>query len=178
MAWTKEARDKAIMVKKQRGKFNQYSYGAKMSDETKIKIGLTWKGRKHSEKSKKLMGEKARLSNHRRLQKSIREYTKLDGTIVQLDSSWEEILAKRLDQLKINWIRPDPIKWIDSKQKLRNYFPDFYLPDFNLYLDPKNPAAAKQQKEKIDWLNENIKNVIFLYSLEEIYNFMPPSFNG
>lgn len=110
-------------------------------------------------------------SNHRRLCKSVRQYIKLDGTIVQLDSSWEEMLAIRLDALSINWVRPGPMKWLDSKGNWRNYFPDFYLPDHNLYLDPKNPCAYNQQIEKVTWLKANVSNLLFLLSVEDIEGF-------
>lgn len=73
----------------------------------------------------------------------------------------------------IDWIRPDPLKWIDSKNNERNYFPDFYLTDLNLYLDPKNSAAYKQQIEKVTWLKEHVKNLVFLLSMDEIKNFTP-----
>ena len=44
------------------------------------------------------------------------------------------------------------MKWIDKYGIERNYFPDFYLPLYDLYLDPKNKFAYKVQKEKIDIL--------------------------
>lgn len=125
----------------------------------------------HSAETKEKIRKKALESNHRRLVKSTRKYLKKDGTEVLLDSSWEELLAKRLDELCVEWIRPNPIKWIDSKGTKRNYFPDFYLPGFQLYLDPKNPIAKLQQNEKVIWLSENRKDVIFLFSINEIKNF-------
>ncbi len=127
----------------------------------------------HTEATKKIIKEKALQYNHRRLVRSTRKYIKKDGTIVLLDSSWEEILAVRLDTLNILWDRPKPMKWIDKQNNIRNYFPDFYLPEYNLYLDPKNPEAMRQQKEKVDWLKENIKNLIFLENIEQIKSFLP-----
>lgn len=133
------------------------------------------KGIKHTEESKKLISIKALKSNHRRLVKSVRDYIKNDGTVVKLDSSWEEELAKRLDYLNIEWIRPNPIKWIDKNNTERNYFPDFYLPKYDMYLDPKNPAAYKQQNEKVTWLKNNVKNLKFLLTINEIKNYTPDS---
>lgn len=131
------------------------------------------KGYKHTAETLEILREKALASPHRRLVRSIRDYVKKDGTIVKLDSSWEEVLAKRLDDLKINWERPKAVKWIDSSGTVRNYFPDFYLNDYDIFLDPKNPYAIKAQKEKIDCLTIQLKNLIIITSLEECKNFIP-----
>lgn len=91
---------------------------------------------------------------------------------VWLDSTWELVLAQRLDELTIRWIRPDPIPWTDSLGVDHNYFPDFYLPDFDLFLDPKNPHALSVQSEKIKILKDRYKNIIFLDSFEKCKEFV------
>ena len=136
-------------------------------------VNRSHSGYKHTEASKELIRQKALASPHRRLVRSIREYVKTDGSIVKLDSAWEEALAKRLDQLGINWIRPPAVKWIDKNGVQRNYFPDFYLPDFNILLDPKNPYAIKAQQEKIECLTKQMPNLIILTSLAECKEFNP-----
>lgn len=108
------------------------------------------------------MSISALASNHRRLKKGVLYYKG-----ILLDSSWELALAKRLDFLNIEWIRPDPIKWKDDEGIIHNYFPDFYLPKYDLYLDPKNPAAYNSQKEKIDCLKKQLTNLIILVTLDE-----------
>lgn len=133
----------------------------------------TMLGKKHSSITKQRQKEKALASPHRRLVRSIRKYTKKDGTIVSLDSSWEEALAIRLDTIGANWIRPDPIKWIDDCGITHNYFPDFYLIDFDVYLDPKNPYAIKAQQSKIKCLTTQVKNLILITSLEDCNNYSP-----
>ena len=133
----------------------------------------TMLGKQHSSKTKQSQKEKALASPHRRLVRSIRKYTKRDGTIVSLDSSWEEALAIRLDNIGANWIRPNPIKWIDDCGIIHNYFPDFYLIDFDVYLDPKNPYAIKAQQSKIKCLTQQVKNLILITSLEDCNNYKP-----
>lgn len=130
-------------------------------------------GTPRSIESKELSRAKALASPHRRLRRSIREYIKKDGSVVKLDSSWEEALAKRLDAIEVTWIRPDPIKWIDENGITHNYFPDFYLVDFDVYLDPKNPYAIKSQQSKLNCLIIQIKNLIILTTLDECNNFIP-----
>lgn len=130
-------------------------------------------GYRHSEYSKKLISEKALLSTHRRLVRSIRKYEKLDGTIISLDSSWEEALAIRLDELNVSWTRPKPIPWTDNTGKKHNYFPDFYLPDFDLFLDPKNAYAIKSQETKLEVLLKQYNNIVIIKSLDECKTYIP-----
>ena len=67
-----------------------------------------------------------------------------------LESSWEYDLAQWLDQKNIVWERPSYIKWFDKKnKKQRLYYPDFYLTEHNLYLDPKNPTSLKLEIDKM-----------------------------
>lgn len=120
----------------------------------------------HTEETKELLRQKALASPHRRLKKKVIDY---GG--VKLDSSWELALAKRLDELSIKWTRPDPIIWYDSTGESHHYFPDFYLVDFDLYLDPKNEYAFKVQKEKLDLLLVQHTNIKILHSLDECKSF-------
>jgi hypothetical protein len=75
---------------------------------------------------------------------------------VLLESSWEKIIADILCEKKIKWIRPEPIEWIDLKNKQRLYYPDFYLVDYDIYLDPKNPFCMKQDEEKMSNISKKI----------------------
>lgn len=145
---------------------NQYTYGAVISEETKEKQRLASTGRKHTEEAKQKIKEKALSSKHRRLRKGVVEYKG-----ILLDSSWELALARRLDDIKINWIRPEPLEWIDENNLIHNYFPDFYLIDFDIYLDPKNPHAINVQKKKLDIILNQYKNILILDTLEKCKNY-------
>ena len=61
--------------------------------------------------------------------------------------------------MSINWVRPKALKY-DG----RNYFADFYLPDYDLWLDPKNNYKALLDAEKIQKVIEqnNVKLFILL----------------
>lgn len=61
--------------------------------------------------------------------------------------------------MNIVWFRPAPIKWVDSKEKSHFYYPDFYLPNKNIYLDPKNTFCMKQDEEKL----KVVSNKLHLY---------------
>lgn len=78
-----------------------------------------------------------------------------DGNERWLQSSWEVDLADYLDREDIRWIRPQVgLHYLDPVNKLRRYYPDFYLLDFNLYLDPKNLYVAKKDAYKINAVRE------------------------
>ena len=79
---------------------------------------------------------------------------------IVLESSWELEIAKLLDSKNIKWIRPPYIKWIDSNLKHRLYYPDFYLIDYDIYLDPKNPHCMAKDLEKMEVISSMI-NIIY-----------------
>lgn len=93
-------------------------------------------------------------------QKIFKYLNKIQNKVISLQSSWELEVATLLDELNINWIRPENIKWNDSTGKLRRYFPDFYLIDFDTYLDPKNPLCMKNDKEKIGIISKQVKLIV------------------
>mgnify|MGYP002152496761 CR=1 FL=1 len=142
----------------------KYKDSAKKAAKTRIKNGTHL----HTEETKKVLREKALASPHRRLKKGVIEY---HGIL--LDSSWELELAKRLDELEIEWVRPDPIPWIDEEGVTHNYFPDFYLKDYDLFLDPKNPQAVRVQKKKLDCLLKQYSNIVILETIEDCKTYLP-----
>lgn len=158
-------------AKVKNGKTNQYTKakleGRIIQSPLKGRSG-TFLNKKHSEESKKKMRESALASSHRRLRRNLIEYKG-----VLLDSSWELELAKRLDDLKIKWIRPNPLPWIDEEGVTHNYFPDFYLEEYDLFLDPKNPGAIKTQSKKLKSLSTQYSNIEIIDSLEKCKQWRP-----
>lgn len=61
-------------------------------------------------------------------------YIDSEGKSFKLESIHEWKVANELDRNNVHWIRPKPLKLKDG----RKYEPDFYLKDFNIYLDPKS----------------------------------------
>jgi hypothetical protein len=84
-------------------------------------------------------------------------FNKNQNKEVLLESSWEYELAQWLDLKNVVWERPLYIKWYDEQSnKHRLYYPDFYLPKQNLYLDPKNPTSLKLEKNKMNAIEKLI----------------------
>ena len=89
---------------------------------------------------------------------------------IQVDSSYEKVVAESLTKNNINWERAKRFKYEDLNNKVHYYTPDFYLPDYNVYLDPKNdylinnvnPILGYKDLDKINWVMEqnNIKVII------------------
>ena len=77
------------------------------------------------------------------------------------DSKWEADLAKWFNEQSILFQRPKySIPWVDTTGKVRKYFPDFYIPVLDLYVDPKNKFCIKDQQEKLDYVSRYI-NLIY-----------------
>lgn len=81
------------------------------------------------------------------------------GKQTTLQSSYEYECFQLLMQLSIRWIRPKALKYNG-----RNYFADFYLVDYDIYLDPKNNYKAKIDSDKIHTVQEqnNVKVIVLL----------------
>lgn len=80
-----------------------------------------------------------------------------DNKSVTLESTWEKQLADEFISQGIKWIRPKFIPWTDSTGKTRRYFPDFYLLDYDIYVDPKNPYLMKLDDEKLSEVRKTIR---------------------
>lgn len=57
---------------------------------------------------------------------------------VKLGSEYELRVAKELDANGVSWTRPSYFLWEDDDSVKHRYYPDFYLPEYGVYLDPKN----------------------------------------
>lgn len=69
---------------------------------------------------------------------------------IKLDSSYEVMLAEILDENNVKWVRCGRIKY-EYDGITHFYTPDFYLPDYNLYLDPKNDFLANNINPRLGY---------------------------
>lgn len=82
---------------------------------------------------------------------------------IWFDSEWEVKVAKSLDKNNIKWVRPkEGFVWNDKGNK---YYPDFFLEDYNIYLDPKNDYLIGKDKLKIE--QAQLRNNISVFVLKE-----------
>lgn len=65
-----------------------------------------------------------------------------------LDSTYEFEVAKTLDENQVKWERPTYFIWEDTNGIKHRYYPDFYLPEYDVYLDPKNDYLINNKTKK------------------------------
>ena len=102
--------------------------------------------------------------------------TNIKGEQFIAESSFEVIVANSLNESNILWVRPSHVWYTDSKNKSRRYYPDFYIPKYDIYLDPKNSHLIKTDIDKIIRSAEqnNIKIIVLgeRYLNYEMYKHM------
>ena len=89
----------------------------------------------------------------------------------KMDSRWEVEIAKWMDERGITWERSRKkhmFWWNDEYGNKRKYFPDFYLPDLNVYLDPKNDYYLQRDLFKLTQVMDTFKIKLFYGSVELI----------
>ncbi len=150
-------------------KINHSNTGRIWKEETlkKLKISTTkfneiyWtdeKRKEQSERMSKIAKEKPNSYSINNVsgRAKIYEYNgfKLKGT-------WELDVAKFLDKENIKWTNktnPFPYFW---NEKWHLYFPDFYLPDFNMYIEVK---GYERERDLEKW--KSVKKLIILKEKE------------
>jgi hypothetical protein len=79
------------------------------------------------------------------------DHLKPDGSIVKLQGTWEVVLAKHLDKLNIAYqAHVGRIKYVDDNGEQRSYYPDFYVPAVDCYLDVKGVFFNTLQEHKFE----------------------------
>ena len=98
------------------------------------------------------------------------DYVTSTGDTVSMDSTWEVAMATRLDELGIKWKRdPDmKLQYRTRGGRKRNYVPDFYLPDQDIYIEVKGYWTDAARHKMIDIIKRNPGKICVLESLEEI----------
>lgn len=86
---------------------------------------------------------------------------------VWLESSYEHAVAVELDRYKVRWVRPQPLSYI-REGRHHYYYPDFFLIDYNVYLDPKNNYLIEKDREKIKLVRQQHDIKLLILTREEL----------
>ena len=117
--------------------------------------------------------KRKKRSRRKKLWSKKSNYTCVDGSIVSMDSTWEVACARRLDELGIRWIRDPKMKlgYVTRGRRKRNYVPDFYLPDLDVYIEVKGYWTDAARHKMKDVQARNPVTIIILESLAAIKTF-------
>lgn len=75
-------------------------------------------------------------------------YTKRDGTCIKCQGTWERAYAQYLDEQNISFTsHRGTLKYIDENNVQRTYMPDFWVEDWNCYIDIKGSHWMKLQHD-------------------------------
>ena len=87
-----------------------------------------------------------------------------------MDSSWEHICAAKLDEAGIQWVR-DPnmtLEYRTVRNRKRKYIPDFYLPDYKLYIEVKGYWTDAARHKMADVQKRNDIDILIVESMPEV----------
>ncbi len=144
----------------------------KVSEETKFKIGNAWRGKHHTEEQKKKLSES--------MKNAVRKYpesfssSNVNGRVkhynyngFKLDGLWELEVAKYLDSKNIKWIKPNNGFEYEWNNDIHIYYPDFYLPEYNYYIEVK---GYQRDRDLYKW--QSVSNLIIIKrkEIDEIRN--------
>ena len=111
--------------------------------------------------------KKRRRRRKKKLWSKRSDYITIEGLIVSMDSTWEVACATRLDELGIKWKRDLSIKlgYVTRGKRKRNYIPDFYLPEHDVYIEVKGYWTDAARHKMKDVQIRNPVRIIILESL-------------
>lgn len=137
-----------------------------ISDETRLKISESSKNQIWTEERRKKLSESMKLA----VKNNPDSYTSSNvcGRVKveeyngeKFHGKWEIEVAKWFDRNNIKWIRKiDPFNYFWNGG-WHLYFPDFYLPEYNLYVEVK---GYETERDRCKW--SVIQNLIVLKSKE------------
>jgi hypothetical protein len=159
-------------------------YGKDKADAIKASISENLKGNKNWEK----LSEDFKINNKNRARKAILKryeqgwlpkagrckkitYESPIAGVLKLDGSWELCVAIYLDSNNIKWKRNKiRFKYVNLKQKESYYTPDFFILDWNSYLEVK---GYETELDKCKWSQFSNPIIIWKKSkLKVIKNFI------
>ena len=147
-----------------------------LKDETRKKLGKSNKTRVWTEEMRKKHSEamkKAVLENPESYTSSNRGRTKqIIYNGIKFQGRWELEFYKYCEEKNINIQRSN--EWFEYEWNgIRKYFPDFYLPDFDLYIEVKGYETERDQAK---W--SQFPKKLKIIKKEEIYDMRKGCFGG
>jgi hypothetical protein len=154
---------------------NQYAKGVIMSNETKAKIGEASKKQIWSEDRKRYHSERMKLAvaaNPNSYTSSNRGRTKeIVYNEIKFQGRWELEFYQFCESNSIQIVRSN--EWFEYEWNgTRKYFPDFYLPEHDLYVEVK---GYETERDHAKW--SQFPNKLKVVKQKEIYAIRKGKFN-
>lgn len=93
---------------------------------------------------------------------------------IKLDSPWEAIFVKRLDDSDVKWVKNHNVKFEYTREDGTQTYatPDFWLPDYGIFVDPHSKKLMSKDKGKIKILEEKYGGmIVWLDTIDKCKNF-------
>lgn len=99
---------------------------------------------------------------------------------VKVQGTWERDIAMKLSHQGIRWIRPrkDRLIWYNLGGKIKSYAPDFYLPDFDLYLEIKGYWWHNDKEKMMAVAEQHPDKNIIVIEKEMFHSVMATGFSS
>jgi hypothetical protein len=79
------------------------------------------------------------------------DYVKRDGALIKCQGTWEWAFVKWADNNGLNFTtHKGRIEYSNAAGEIKNYYPDFYVVDWECYVDTKSKYFFDLNKEKIE----------------------------
>lgn len=134
-------------------KANKLGYKVIISNETRKKLSISGKKLRHTIETRQ------KISNSMKM--AVKKYPEsYNGTFkrgyvkpydyngIRLLGTWEVNVAKYLDKLNIEWIKPNKGIEYEWNNSIHLYYPDFYLPKYDKYIEVK---GYKIDRDNYKW---------------------------
>ena len=145
----------------------------KISASTKVRLSMYWANEENRKRASSYMKAAAKEHPESYSGSNINGRTPvIDYNGIKLNGSWEVLVAKLLDEYNIQWNRPTiPFKyeWNDTAHY---YYPDFYLPEYDKYIEVKGyererdrckykvvPNLIVIKRKEIELIKKNVFNI-------------------
>lgn len=141
-------------------------------------ISHPWTGKNHTKQAKQKISEKMYERTCRGWShcKYFEVFNLTTNEIVKVQGTWQLKYAEYLNQNNISWIRSRKINLkyrLHQDDYLHTYYPDFYLPEQDVYIEIKG-RYQQQQRIKMERVIQQNKNktikLVFKHELESLLN--------
>jgi hypothetical protein len=120
-------------------------------------------------------GHRQRLSERQSTNNTGGKCTWFEVDGVKVQGTWERNLAVKFNELGIVWIKPrrvDEIWKYNIDDKIKSYTPDFYLPEYDTYLEVKGYWWGDDRRKMDIIIAKYPERKIFIVELEQYQQIM------